>query len=706
MELAEALETLSPGTSRTQVSLVGASGFGDVVVATGSGLFYGSTKRDYLVKVADVSATNLEFNAAGDAVVAWSSESVNVILCPPRSAEGIFRAEGWTVRRLGDGALDVRWHPYADDHIVALQSDQLTIWDVVQGTQRRIESSGVGLCFGSANGWGRFGVILLTNDGLQSLCPWGPLRSAVPLKSAKAMRRKVDFLQNSDDYEAATSWLSRVFLEDEYDLLFEDYDDTTVFLTARPVDEDLIPRERTILTTTDSAVAVANCDRDLDDGSSAAVALAYGDGRVDVCLVRDAVIPSFSSPHSGNDQQRVVVLESVLVGSSAPLTELKLRSDVPGLDPASLLYVTSKDVVVLELGWLDALDAALHSSQLADPRAIVDANPTACRHVVADSPKTVVGAAVLDQVPATLLLWFDDAASAAVNITAAKLFLTIDDADDVQVEEDSSEMQLPRLADEIRGKVAGAQRGLGAVPTVWEPTDAKSELTMLEDAREALENDVALPLEDAARCAEALTKLLTAARDAQRAQVGRVTRRALGLARDLDNLADLADACKDRANHLAHRAHDVATAATALQPRFSRADQGHKDAVQGLHQQISQANDSISAIGQRLAAKKDETTTPQKTRDESLTSHLDLCRKTIADQTKLLERVNGDLDALRATLNKEKRSESDLVVVPSSSAASSSSASSDKKMSSFLLRSGTPVVRRTPGGRLSTTTRI
>ena len=232
MNIARCLEEESAydGPRERNVSLLASSAFGDVLVVSsdGSEVKYGSTKRPDMglvdVGVAMVGVEKVEFNAAGDAALLFGPRWLGVIFSPPRSSDGAASSGDWSRRVLDDECrseiIEAKWHAYADDHVVALdRSGQLRIWDVAEESRPRsakCDAESVAFCFGSGNGWARFGILVLTQAGdLKSVCPWGPRRCAVPIKAARAMRHKLGRLEEEDAIKAE-AWLSNVFEDDAF----------------------------------------------------------------------------------------------------------------------------------------------------------------------------------------------------------------------------------------------------------------------------------------------------------------------------------------------------------------------------------------------------------------------------------------------------------------------------------------------------------
>ncbi|MEO1460575.1 MAG: hypothetical protein AAFV49_23870, partial [Pseudomonadota bacterium] len=66
-------------------------------------------------------------DAAGDALCVFGAAWAGVLFCPPRAADGTRPCdEAWPSRLLSEEEapeeelVDVRWHPFADDHLVGL----------------------------------------------------------------------------------------------------------------------------------------------------------------------------------------------------------------------------------------------------------------------------------------------------------------------------------------------------------------------------------------------------------------------------------------------------------------------------------------------------------------------------------------------------------------------------------------------------------
>jgi len=207
------------------------------------------------------------------------------------------------------------------------------------------------------------------------------------------------------------------------------------------------------------------------------------------------------------------------------------------------------------------------------------------------------------------------------------------------------------LASDVANQLSQTRRELNKVPTVLVGSGTEHETTLtLQAAREALENKVALPLADAARCAQALTKLLKIARSAQAQAAKNLAESTKSVASRLDQLVALADACHDRGLNLSARARDLTDATSGLQPKFGKADRDFKNKVNDMDSQARRAQATVAQLEAKCAqifALNQATTA----RPLHLGGHVKTISKALNNQAHLLAQLANTLNTLRTSLD-------------------------------------------------------
>lgn len=616
------------------VNLLAATPRGDLVVVSERGLEYGFVTRPGLVPLKTLSeeVRAVGFNRNGDAVYAVGPSYLTVGLLPGRAADGgaAFDGDGlrpWTWQSLPvSGALQASWHAYADDHIGALDSTGLQLWAAGESEPCAVARGKMSaFCWGASSGWARLSALACTSEMLYAACPLAPRRCALPTESARQMRR----LCKRKGWVAAEAWLEDV--DDDVDLPF-------VSVSSRGTEVvDFVP---VATLASAGAVALANARRDLE-GTWALVSVAFEDGRLDFGLVPEASRPRLDDDDEAREVGALAVLDSVMV---APAHATPLFLDEA--DAATLCYASSCGVALVDAPWLDHFESSLARG------TVPESTRATCRHVASAATDTpLVGAVFVPKRPGhDVVVWFADGSAASVNATAARFYAALNDDELVAPlqREDNCLGVLPRLSDEIRSKSSAATAALARLPTAVAGGD-RDNLAALLDARATLDADVAVPLADAARVAQALARLLGLAREAQRTQLDKAVAKATRASDRLDDLAELAKACTQRAASLRDRAAALADAAHDLQPRLSKADRTYASTLRTFSDQANRGRLAVQGARARVD-RLDATTAAVQPKLELAEDHVRLCNQLLAGQHAILQAANADIAGLHRDL--------------------------------------------------------
>lgn len=614
------------------VNLLAATPRGDLIVASERGLEYGFVMRPGLVPLKPLTeeVRAVGFNRNGDAVYAVGPSYLAVGLLPGRAADGgaAFDSTGlrpWTWQTLPvSGALQASWHAYADDHIGALDSTGLKLWAAGESEPCAVARGKMSaFCWGGSTGWARLSALACTSDMLYAACPLAPRRCALPTESARQMRR----LCERKGWVAAEAWLEDV--DDDVDLPF-------VSLSSRGTEVvDFVP---VASLASSGAVAIANARRDLE-GTWALVSIAFEDGRLDFGLA-----PEASRPRLDDDDEAcrpLAVLDSVMV---APARATPLFLDEA--DAATLCYASSCGVALVDAPWLDHFESSLARG------TVPESTRATCRHVASAATDTpLVGVVFVPKRPGhDVVVWFADGSAASVNATAARFYAALNDDELLapSQREDDCLGVLPRLSDEIRSKSSAATAALARLPAAVAGGD-RDDLAALLDARATLDADAAMPLADAARVAQALARLLGLAREAQRTQLDKAVAKATHASNRLDDLAELAEACTQRAASLRDRAAALADAAHDLQPRLSKADRAYAVSLRTFADQANRARLAVQGARARVD-RLDATTAAVQPKLGLADDHVRLCNQLLAGQHAILQAANADIARLHRDL--------------------------------------------------------
>lgn len=640
------------GNGWPRVNLIAASRLGDVLALTVDAILYGFLGRPDLVLASDAHLSSelrqAEFNNAADCVLVVGVLYLAVGRLPPRAVDGgaallqdgSLKPWAWTVLVAGDTILQAKWHAYADDHCAALEpTGRLRLWDCasLDGSKAcaeahppdRMSGSARALCFGGSNGWGRFTVLVLTEEELLVACPLAPRRCALTAASAMGMaqwcRRR--------SWTNALDWLERVAPRLA---LLEPGDDLFVTLTTQGLVEvnSRIASTLAVNHGRRKAELIANAMPDLQDGVWALVAIAYDDGLLELGLVADASRPTLDDGDDVPVVRPFAVLDSLLV--SPPHTEPRVLWLAE--QQTSLCYATSTGVAVIHVGWLESLDKTLAAG------AVATSDRASCRHIVAQpdhsAPRVVGIAATVD----TLLIWFEDSAAASVSLSASRFYAKLIDAtSSSEPQSNEHDDLLPRLADQLGSALLKARTQLATpVSRPARRTEADA-IVDLVDARAELESAVLLPLNEAAPRIKALTGLLSIARDEQLTKLDRAVATAAKAQTQLEKLSQLAEACADRAASLAIRAKAVQQTAHYLQPNLSKADKAYRADLRALAATVDRferATQAAAARATHLTQDNEKTeVAPLSLSDQ----HVELCHQLLEGQMALLQKSNADI---------------------------------------------------------------